>query len=145
MRISNVGQIRAELSHLPRFEGISFRGARLEMARANSYYQVGKIAQDTAFISTSMRPEIARRFSFPEPNLAASEYQKINIMFVIKGYTGRPVSQIAGDHDNESEILFANGTKFKVVAKSPVYNLREFNSEPVFGGRSQVIVLEELR
>lgn len=141
--ISDVSQIRIALSHLPRYEGISFRGVRLEVERAEGYYQVGKLAEDPAFISTSMRADIAQRFTFPEPNLAPVAYQKINIMFVVKGHSGRPISAIADDHDDEKEILFANGTKFKVVAKSPPFNLREYNGQQILGGRSQVIYMVE--
>jgi hypothetical protein len=70
-------------------------------------------------------------------NLVEEEYQKINLIFVIKGKNGRPVSQFADDHDDEAEILFANGTQFRVVAKSGLFKV------PEVGARNQIVFLKE--
>lgn len=132
-----VSQMRTALTHLPKFEGISFRGARLMKDKVEKYYQTGKLITDTAFISTSISSEIALRFAYPMYNLVDSEYKKINLLLVIKGQTGRPVSALADDHDDEDEILFANGTKLRVIAKSPVFKL------PDVLAQNQIIVLKE--
>lgn len=132
-----VSRMRFALSHLPKYEGISFRGARLNLDRVEKYYPVGGLAQDKAFVSTSVSPEIALRFAQPVYNLVASAYDKINVLFVIKGFTGRAVSAFAEDHNDEDEILFANGTTFKVIAKSGLFKL------PEVLGRNQIIILQE--
>jgi hypothetical protein len=132
-----VAKIREALTHLPRFEGVSFRGARLPKNLADQFYPIGKLAQDKAFVSTSLRLNVALRFAFPMDNLVEEEYQKINLIFVIKGKNGRPVSQFADDHDDEAEILFANGTQFRVVAKSGLFKV------PEVGARNQIVFLKE--
>lgn len=132
-----VSKMREALKHLPRFDGLSFRGTRLTQEQIKKFYPAGGRALDSAFVSTSMKPEIASRFALAQYNLTDEEYQKIGIIFVIKGRTGRPVSTLADDHDDEAEILFANGTPFKVVAKSPLFKISEIL------GRYQIISLSE--
>lgn len=138
-----VKQMRNSLSYLPMFEGISFRGARLTKEDAERFYSVGRIAVDKAFISSSMRPEIALRFALPMYNLDLKQYQKLNILFIIKGYSGRPISPLAVDHNDEAEIIFANGTQFRVVAKSPLFTYPDGPDIPEIRGKSQIIYLEE--
>lgn len=135
--IAWVSEMRSAMSFLPRYEGISFRGARLTKERADQYYQVGKLAQDAAFVSTSLKAEIALRFAYPLANLTDEAKAKIALLFVVIGKTGRPISPIADDHSDEAEILFANGTQFDVVAKSSLFTIRDIE------GRNQVIVLRE--
>lgn len=134
-----VTSMRQALSHLPKYEGISFRGARLTKERIEKYYTAGQRAQDLAFISTSLTPSTAFNFAKLHDNVIGDkeEESKINIVFVIKGHTGRPVSQFGNMHAHENEILFANGTPFKVVARSNIFNDKELN------GLTQIIILIE--
>lgn len=128
-------RMREAMWRIPRFEGISFRGTRLKPEQIEKYYQVGKIAQDLAFISTSLSPSTAFKFADPSVN-GVVDNEKISIVFVILGKTGRPVSNFAHMHSHEQEILFANGTPMIVKAKTPVFQDSLLN-------RTQIILLEE--
>lgn len=132
-----IAQMRSALAQIPRYEGISFRGARLPKEIADKKYQLGKLADEPAFVSTSIKPEVALRFALPMENLIAKEYLKTNILFVVKGRTGRPLDALADGYAGEQEVLFANGTKFRVTAKSPLFKLTEVK------GNNQIIVLHE--
>jgi hypothetical protein len=132
-----VKRMREAMWHLPRFEGISFRGTRLTEDRIAKYYPVGELAQDAAFISTSIRPATALKFA--DLNLEGqnnSDDQKIAVLLVVLGKTGRPVSSFAKIVTHEEEILFANGTPMRVQSKSPVFEDTEL-------GKTQIIVLAE--
>ncbi|AGH95777.1 ADP-ribosyltransferase [Pseudobdellovibrio exovorus] len=128
-------RMREAMWRLPRFEGISFRGTRLKPEQIEKYYQVGKVAQDLAFISTSLSPTTAFKFADPDVN-GVIDNEKVSIVFVVLGKTGRPVSNFAHMHSHEQEILFANGTPMTVKAKTPVFQDSLLN-------RTQIILLEE--
>lgn len=128
--------MRKAMWHLPRFEGISFRGTRLTTERIAKYYPVGGLAVDEAFISSSIFADVALRFANPNIQGVRQADGKIAVLFVIKGKTGRPVSAFALHHAHEQEILFANGTPMLVTGKSPVF------TDPVYGD-TQIIVLQE--
>lgn len=131
--------MRQALSRVPKFEGISFRGTRLSPDRIDRYFPVGGVADDLAFISSSILPSVSFKFAklwHPE-QATAEEKALINLVIVIKGKTGRPVSPFGRMHTHEQEILFANGTKFNVLAKSSIVNDNEL------GGPTQIILLQE--
>ena len=133
-----VTSMRQAMWHLPRYEGISFRGTRLTSARVKKYYQLNQPTVDPGFLSTALNPSTALKFAMPGINGDEDprDKEKIAVFFVIRGKTGRPVSQFAHLHAHESEILFANGTPFKVTGIS-----REFVEKQL--GKSVVIVLTE--
>ncbi len=129
--------MRQALSHLPKIEGLFFRGSRLAPERVAKYYQVGKPASDLAFISSSLEPSTAFRFATPGVNGDdADDKKKIAIIIVILGKTGRPVSTFAHMHEHEEEILYANGTPMTVKAMSKVFDDTTL-------GRAQVVYLVE--
>lgn len=128
-------RMREAMWRLPRFEGFSFRGTRLKPEQIEKYYQVGKVAQDLAFISTSLSPSTAFKFAAPDVN-GVAEPEKISLVFVVIGKSGRPVSNFAHMHSHEQEILFANGTPMTVKAKSAVFQDSTLS-------RTQIIILEE--
>lgn len=132
-----VASLREALTHVPKYEGLSFRGIRLERKSVEKYYPLGETAIDPAFISTSMRIKVAARFALAQENRTAREYEKVGVILIISGKTGRPISTFADNHDDEAEILFANGTSFKVVKKSPLFKLKELH------GLYQFIFLQE--
>lgn len=113
-------RMREAMWRLPRYEGISFRGTRLRPDQIARYYNVGQPAMDLAFISTSLSASTAFKFADPSVN-GEVEPDKISLVFVVIGKTGRPVSNFAHGHSHEQEILFANGTPMTVRAKSPVF------------------------
>lgn len=127
---------RKAMEHLPRFEGITFRGTRLSPENIERFYPLGGLAKDSRFISTSVSPGIAFRFAQggKDGNL---NINNLAVIFVIKGKTGRPVSNFANMHQGEAEILFANGTRMQVEAKGPIFK------DPQLG-RTQIIILNEL-
>lgn len=133
-----VTQLRKALWYLPRFEGMSFRGTRLTSDRIKKYYQPEKDAGDAAFVSSSTSPGVAFRFAKRgvDGEDDPTDSEKIAVVLIIKGKTGRPVSNFAHMHSHEQEILFANGTPMKVVSTSGVFDDSEL-------GKTQVIYLEE--
>ncbi len=132
-----VTEMRQSMSRLPKYQGISFRGTRLDKARLEKYFPLNGRASDLAFISTSISVETAQKFARLSDSIDAVDSSKINVLMVVKGHTGRAVSNFARMHSHEQEILFANGTPFKVIAKSPVFK------DENLGGASQIIILEE--
>lgn len=128
-------RMREAMWRLPLFEGISFRGTRLRPDQIARYYVVGQTAQDLAFISTSVNPSTAFKFADPDVN-GVPEPEKVSLVFVVIGKTGRPVSNFAHGHAHEQEILFANGTPMTVVAKTPVFQDTALQ-------QTQIILMEE--
>jgi hypothetical protein len=130
--------MRQAMWRLPRFEGISFRGTRLSPARVKKYYQLSQSIVDPGFLSTSLNLSTALKFADPEVNGddEATKKEKLAVIFIVHGKTGRPVSKFAHMHDHETEILFANGSPFTVTGISP-----EFVDKQL--GKSIVIVLVE--
>lgn len=127
--------MRQALARLPRFEGVSFRGTRLTAERVTKYYSLNNSAGDRAFISSSLSSEVAFRFARPRPEEPGDD-QKVALIFVIEGQTGRPVSAFAFMHSHEQEILFANGTPMTVVGISP-----EFHDKDL--GPTRIVLLRE--
>lgn len=115
-------RMREAMWRLPRYEGISFRGTRLRPDQIERYYPVAQQAVDLAFISTSLSPGTAFKFAHLNPaGDSQDENEKIALVFVVIGKTGRPVSNFAHGHSHEQEILFANGTPMTVLAKTPIF------------------------
>lgn len=133
-----VGAMRASMERLPRFVGLSFRGTRLTPDRIERYYPLGGEAVDKAFISSSVYVHVASKFANPKTVMdeAQAAKEKVSVFIIIKGRTGRPVSAFALQHAHENEILFANGTKMNVIAKSPIFRDAIFEN-------TQIILLEE--
>lgn len=131
-----VTDMRKAMWRLPKYEGLVFRGTRLTAERIAKYYQLDKPATDSAFISTSMLPETAFSFARWWPNRGKEKPEKIAVVFIISGKTGRPVSSFAHMHEHEQEILFANGSPMTVKAMSPVFIDAEL-------GKTQIISLVE--
>lgn len=129
--------MRTALTHLPRYEGISFRGTRLRPEQLEQYYRVGKSANDLALVSTSISPETAFKFACAGGGQDAEDLRKTAVFFIVHGKTGRPVSKFANMHEHEQEILFANGTPMLVLARSPVF------IAPHLGGKTVIVVLAE--
>ena len=133
-----VTKMREAMWHLPLVQGTTFRGTRLTPDRIEKYYPLNKLAVDAAFVSTSLEPSTA--FNFAKPGVSGfpeeENPQEIAAVFVVKGKTGRSVSQFAWMHSHEQEILFANGTPMTVVSKSQVFEDDDL-------GKSMVIVLSE--
>ena len=103
-----VANLNISLAFLPKFEGIVFRGASLTKELI-SKYQKGNQIIDPTFVSTSINPEIAEKFSKSE------DPHRIAVIFVIQVKEGTPVSVLHEFHWEEKEILLKNDQKFEVI------------------------------
>lgn len=129
------GRMREAMYRIPRFEGISFRGTRLTAEQAERYYPLGELAQDPAFVSTSLSVSMALKFADPRSRSTEQE-ETTALIFVVLGKTGRPIFNFATGLATEYEVLFANGTPMKVLAKTPVFYNEVLK-------KTQIIILEE--
>ena len=133
-----VKSMRQAMQRLPRVEGVSFRGTRLQPARIDEYYKAKAPTTEASFLSTSVEPGVGFRFAHPRIDEAAGRNPKdrLAVVFIVYGKSGRPVSTFAGMHNHEQEVLFPNGTPFTVTHMSPVIQDAEL-------GPTRVIVMTE--
>ena len=133
-----VKSMRQAMQRLPRVIGATFRGTRLQPNRIDEYYQEGKPVTETAYLSTSVEPGVGFRFAHPTIDESAGRNPKdrLAVVYIVFGKSGRPVSSFAGMHNHEQEVLFANGTPFTVSKMSPVIKDAEL-------GPTRIIVMSE--
>jgi hypothetical protein len=89
------------LRQLPDYVGTVYRGTHLG-AEILARYEPGAVVTELAFTSTSASPH--------------SSYSG-NAQYTIKSRHGKDVTQISG-HNNEREVIFPPGTRFKVLEVS---------------------------
>lgn len=116
LRESNfVSNLNLSFTFLPKFQGIVFRGSELPK-EVFLNYQKGKVVQDPAFVSTSINPQIAQKFS------QSTDATRISVIFVILVNEGVPVSVFHEYHWEEKEVLLKNGQKFEVIQTAKTNN-----------------------
>lgn len=101
------------LKKLPGHDGISFRGAAIPKSILGNLHS-GSEWNETAFLSTSLDPNVAEKFSFPHGSKNSDP--NYSTIFVIKGRSGKPISGKLGIVRAEREVLFAPGTKFTITS-----------------------------
>lgn len=133
-------QMRSALSRLPRFEGHTFRGVRWSQKQIDQMLQVGGEMKEAGFLSTSLSPQTAFKFARLNADRDTGRFLpdgRQAVIMIALGKTGRPVSKFAYLHMDEREILFANGSRWKVLARSDVFEDSELRSAAI------VAVLQE--
>lgn len=93
--------INEALNKLPNYEGIVFRGSKVEQKQL-AKYKVGQIITEKGFTSTSSNMAVAQAFSG-------------NVFYTIFSKTGKAIKDFS-EFSGEDEVLFRSGTKFKVLA-----------------------------
>jgi NAD:arginine ADP-ribosyltransferase. len=89
------------LNKLPNYEGVVFRGSKVEQKQL-AKYKVGQIITEQGFTSTSSKLAVAQAFSG-------------NVFYTIVSKTGKAIKDFS-EFSGEDEVLFRSGTKFKVLA-----------------------------
>jgi hypothetical protein len=100
---SRADRVSQELARLPPVPGTTYRGTYLSAEQA-ARYEPGRVVTERAFTSTSTDPQVAEQFTD-------------NAYFIVRGQSGRdvaPFSQLG----HESEILYDQGTRFRVITKT---------------------------
>lgn len=102
---AHIRAISSGLNQLPEYNGMVGRGITIsDPAVLNDVlnrYEPGQIVQERAFVSTDTSA------SFPG-----------NLQFEINSRTGRDIKDLSIYNSTESEVLFAPGSKFKVLSKT---------------------------
>ena len=93
--------INAALNQLPNYEGVVFRGSKVEPKQL-AQYQVGEIVTEKGFTSSSSNLAVAQNFSG-------------NVLYTIFSKTGKKIRDFS-EFPGEDEVLFRSGTKFKILA-----------------------------
>jgi hypothetical protein len=100
------------VSKLPKFRGVTWRGASFEdFPELYTFYtKVGATVFDPAFVSTSVDRRVAESF-------ITDNGEKNLVLFAIKGYSGRVLKGIGGSgiDQAEQEVLFPAATRFRIV------------------------------
>jgi DNA topoisomerase-1 len=104
-------------SKLPKYDGVSYRGISFDDSVVHKNFidglEEGGIFVEKGLMSTSSSRYTALNF------VDESEWSK-GVLFKVRGKTGRPISEFVKEGYDESEILFAPNSKFKIVKKSKV-------------------------
>nr|WP_246401110.1 ADP-ribosyltransferase domain-containing protein [Jiangella mangrovi] len=95
----------AGLAALPRFDGVSFRGTTLPAADLPRW-RPGAVVADRGFASSSASAPVAEAFR-----------RGGNAFLTIAGRTGADIRSLSF-FAHEAEVLFAPGTRFRVVGRS---------------------------
>jgi hypothetical protein len=97
------------LGQLPEWQGVAFRGSALP-ANVFASYVPGALVSEAAFLSSSPSRSVAELYLRRERDPA-----KQRVLFRIESLRGRLI-----DDGNESELLFAAGSRFRVQSTQPV-------------------------
>lgn len=100
-----VGDAVAGLAALPRFDGVSYRGTTLPAADLPRW-RPGAVVADRGFASSSASAPVAEAFR-----------RGGNAFITIAGRTGADIRSLSY-FSHEAEVLFAPGTRFRVVGRS---------------------------
>ena len=127
------------LKKFPRYDGFVARGTALPETVFNEH-KVGAVITYNAFTSTSVRASIAEGFS---------QRSGKKSFFLIYSHSGRPVMGLS---QGEGEVLFASGTKFKVLnhekdSESSYFLMREVppGETPAAASKADQLVMAKVK
>ena len=126
------------LDKIPSSSGTFYRGIGKEEIQMLSKYKVGDEITYKNFLSTSSERDIAIKF-LTKNNLKTQEASLI----IVKGKKGKLIREYS-DAPLESEILFKNGSKFKLekVEESKLLNpfQHQWEYDPAIYGKEYTII-----
>jgi ADP-ribosyltransferase exoenzyme len=99
------------MSHLPKYKGAVYRGAHLLNSIVDKY-QPGEVITEASFGSTSMKPEVAAKFSDGE----VDDPDKTKVTYIINSKNGRNIAPLSL-YPEEEEVLMRPSTSFKVLER----------------------------
>lgn len=105
------------LASLPAFKGTVYRGSIMKLKEYESLYAGKNEITHNIFTSASKDAGIAFRFS----SYRDLKKNEVRVLFEIQSKKGRDISDISEFNgkfapDNQREVLFTNGTRFKIVS-----------------------------
>lgn len=107
------------LASLPAYKGTVYRGSIMKRKDYERLYDGQKEISHSIFTSASKDAGIAFRFS----SYRDLKKTEVRVLFEIQSKNGRDISDISEFNgkfapDNQREVLFTNGTRFKIVSNS---------------------------
>ena len=105
------------LASLPVYKGIVYRGSIMKRKEYESLYEGKSEITHSIFTSASKDAGTAFRFT----NYRDLKKNEVRVLFEIQSKKGRDISDISEFNgkfapDNQHEVLFTNGTRFKIVS-----------------------------
>jgi hypothetical protein len=110
----HAGMMMEAFKKLPKKTGTLYRGARMNPARFNSEYAVGKEIPIEAFISQSVNDYVARGFANGVSNFPLPPDATVSVFVKVDVQDARDVSEISVLDGAEAEWLLPPGGKLKV-------------------------------
>ncbi|EAS63319.1 putative NAD(+)--arginine ADP-ribosyltransferase Vis [Photobacterium leiognathi lrivu.4.1] len=104
--------VRSAMTKLPRYKGVTYRGAWVKLSLLNKL-QVGDVVVEPAFTSSSVIPEVAKRFAVVRPN-TPQPVQRVLYEVQVKS-NGRALGGWFGSR-GEAEVLLPPNTYYKVTS-----------------------------
>lgn len=108
-----IERLEKALDLFPSVETLSFRGA-IYGKRVTDTYQPGVTLVEKAYFSTSLSAQVARRFLNP----IISETKGTPVLYVVYGYSGKPIFLVSSEYRDEEELLYRPKTRFCVTGRS---------------------------
>ncbi|EDP60219.1 ADP-ribosyltransferase [Vibrio sp. AND4] len=106
-----IRQVSSAMKKLPRYKGVAYRGAWAKQSLLKKL-QVGDIVVEPAFTSSSIIPEVAKRFAVVRPN-SPQPLQRVLYELEVKR-DGRALAGLS-ELDREAEVLLPPNTHFRVT------------------------------
>ena len=138
---ANALALSNKLDELPPFDGQTFRGIDKDLGFKpdGTPFQVGDTWKDLGFMSSSVNPAKANEFIATGGKLDGSNTSGFGTLFNITGSSGRDVRAFTGL--DEGEVLFKNGTEFKVTGITSNFTEMVVNGQTI---KVRVIDLQEV-
>jgi hypothetical protein len=112
----HVGFILSLLENLPDFQGITYRGIRVDdLSAIELRYKPGMIITEKAFTSSSELKAVAEKFAGLVPDLRTIHDKRSSVLFKIRSKTGKAISNYSGGYGRQKEVLFAPNSSFLVL------------------------------
>jgi hypothetical protein len=127
----NATVLASKLDDLPPFDGQTFRGIDKDLGFGTdgNLLQVGDTWKDLGFMSSTVNPAKADEFIATGGKLDGVNTSGFGTKFNITGISGRDVRGFTGL--DESEILFKNGTEFKITGISSTFTEMTVNGKVI--------------
>lgn len=108
-----IDRLEKSLDLFPSVEALSFRGA-IYGKRVTDTYQPGVTIEEKAYFSTSLSAQVAQRFLNP----IIAEAKGTPVLYVVYGYSGKPIFLVSSEYREEEELLYRPKTRFCVTGRS---------------------------
>ena len=110
----HAGMVMEAFKKLPKKTGTLYRGARMNLARFQSEYSVGKQIPVEAFMSQSTSRDVARGFADGQGNVKLADDATVSVFVECDVLDARDISEMSIYGANEAEWLLPPGGKLVV-------------------------------